>query len=80
MKIYGMDGKKNLVGERVRARREAKGMTQEELAHAMQREGVVIEQKAVSRMERGERLVPDYELLVLAGVLGVSLEWLLTGK
>lgn len=80
MKIYGMDGKKNIVGERVKAKREDKEMTQEELAHAMQREGVIIEQKAISRIELGQRLVPDYELLVLSKVLGVSLEWLLTGK
>lgn len=80
MKIYGMDGKKNIVGERVKDKREAKRLTQEELAHAMQREGVIIEQKAISRIELGQRLVPDYELLVLSKVLGVSLEWLLTGK
>ena len=80
MKIYGMDGKKNVIGERVKARREKKGMAQEELAHALQREGVVIEQKAISRIERGERLVLDYELLALSHVLEVSLTWLLTGK
>lgn len=80
MKIYGMDGKKNIVGERVKAKRENKGLTQEELAHAMQREGVIIEQKAISRIELGQRLVPDYELLVLSKALDVSLEWLLTGK
>ena len=80
MKIYVMDGKKNIVGERVKAKRENKGLTQEELAHAMQREGVIIEQKAISRIELGQRLVPDYELLVLSKALDVSLEWLLTGK
>lgn len=43
MKIYGIDGKKNIVGKRIKAQREAKHMTQEELAHAMQCEGVIIE-------------------------------------
>ena len=80
MKIYGIDGKKNIAGNRVKAQREAKHMTQEELAHAMQREGVTIEQKAISRIELGQRLVLDYELLALSKVLGVSPEWLLTDE
>lgn len=55
-------------------------MTQEELAHAMQCEGVIIEQKAISRIELSQRLVPDYELLAFSKVLGVSVERLLTDE
>lgn len=80
MKIYGIDGKKNIVGKRIKAKREAKHMTQEELAHAMQCEGVIIEQKAISRIELSQRLVPDYELLAFSKVLGVSVERLLTDE
>ena len=43
----------------------------------MQVEGVQISQKAVSRIESGERVVADYELLILSKVLGVALEWLI---
>lgn len=46
----------------------------------LQLEDVIIEQKAVSRIELGERLVTDYELLALAKVLKVSVMWLLTGE
>ncbi len=48
-----------------------------QLAARMQVEGVQISQKAVSRIESGERVVADYELLILSKVLGVPLEWLM---
>lgn len=38
---------------------------------------VSIGQKAISRIEQGERVVADYELLALAKVLDVSPLWLL---
>lgn len=38
---------------------------------------VQIGQMAVSRIETGKRVVPDFELPVIAGVLGVSTDWLL---
>ena len=46
----------------------------------LQLENVILEQKAISRIEHGERLISDYELLAFAKVLKVSLSWLLTGK
>ncbi|MCI8473494.1 MAG: helix-turn-helix transcriptional regulator [Clostridiales bacterium] len=46
----------------------------------LQLENVILEQKAISRIERGERLISDYELLAFSKVLKVSLSWLLTGK
>ena len=38
--------------------------------------GVTMERDSVSRIEIGTRFVTDYELTVLAKVLGVSMEWL----
>ena len=38
--------------------------------------GVTMERDSVSRIEIGTRFVTDYELAVLARVLGVSMEWL----
>ena len=43
----------------------------------VQVEGVIIERDSISRIEIGTRFVPDYELLVFAQVLGVSVPWLL---
>ena len=35
-----------------------------------------MERDSVSRIEIGTRFVTDYELAVLAKILGVSMEWL----
>ncbi len=77
MKIYNYQGKANLCGERVRQARQALGLSQEELASKVQLSGVGLEQKALSRIERGLRVVADYELLQLARALEVSPLWLL---
>ena len=46
----------------------------------MQIEGIQLTQRAISRIETGERLVADYELLCLAKVLNVDLHWLLDSE
>lgn len=80
MKIYGIDGKMNLVGGRIRSLREERKLTQSELAARLQLMNVIVEQKAISRIELGTRLVADYELLAFSRIFNVSLEWLLTGQ
>lgn len=57
--------------------REGKKLSQEQLAAWLQLEGLYINQKAISRIETGERVVADYELLYLAKVLRVRVEDLL---
>lgn len=54
-----------------------KRLTQEALAAKLQIEGVTMERDSLSRIEIGTRFVTDYELKVLAKVLGVSPLWLL---
>lgn len=61
MKIYRPEGRCNISGERVRAARERAG----------------ISQKAISRIETGDRIVADYELEYLADALGVTIYYLL---
>lgn len=80
MKIYGINGKMNLIGSRVRDRRLFLQLTQTQLAARLQLNGISLEQKAISRIELGERVVADYELLALSQVLGVSICWLLDTK
>ena len=82
MKIYGINGKKNIIGPRIKYIREKNNWTQSDLAAKLQIEDVIVEQKAISRMELGLRLITDYELLALAlaKVLKVSAVWLLTGE
>lgn len=77
VKIYRPDGKCNIAGEKVKAARERAGLSQEQLAAKIQLAGLNLGQKAISRIELGERIVADYELDFLAGALGVSIYYLL---
>lgn len=38
---------------------------------------MILSQKCISRMEKGERFITDYELLILSKVLKKDLYWLL---
>ena len=71
MRIYTLDG------ARVKEARLRLGLSQEELAVKLQLLGLQIGQMAVSRIETGKRLVPDFELPILAEALGVTTDWLL---
>lgn len=73
MKIYNYNGFANISGPKIREVRERRGWTQEELAAKLQLENVVLSQKSISRIEQRERVVSDYELLVLARVLNTDL-------
>lgn len=77
LNIYGFHGKSNLSGDRIRAARTRKKMSQTELAAKMQLEGIQMAQDSISRVEIGTRFVPDYELPLYAKILDVSVEWLL---
>ncbi len=70
-------GKFNCSGTRIRRRRKELKLSQEQLAAKLQLAGLDITQKAISRMETGLRVVPDYEIPFLADALGVSILWLL---
>jgi class 3 adenylate cyclase len=60
------------MGERIRTRREHMGLTQRDVAHALQ-----VSNQAVSKWERGEN-APDIETLAgLGRLLGVSVDFLL---
>ncbi len=77
MKIY-YNEKKNICGTKVREARLNKKLTQENFAAKLQVEGINIERNSISRLESGKRLVADYELKVIADVLGVDVDWLLS--
>ena len=77
MRIYDFEGKKNISGDRIHQARTTMRLSQADLAARMQVNGVGIEREAVSKIETGYRFVTDYELMVFAKVLGVSVEWLI---
>lgn len=77
MRIYDFEGKKNISGDRIHQARTTMRLSQADLAARMQVSGVNIEREAISKIETGDRFVTDYELMVFAKVLGVSVEWLI---
>jgi len=76
LRIYDFNGEKNISGDRIHQARTAIRLSQSDLAARMQVNGVTIEREAISKIETGDRFVTDYELLMFAKVLGVSMEWL----
>ena len=70
----------NLCGKRVKLARVDKEMNQLELATALNVDfGIEMNQYSISQLERGSRFVKDFELVALAEILGVSINWLLFG-
>ena len=68
---------KNLIYRNLRSRRMAAGLSQSQLAAKMRVWGVDMPQQSISRVERNERYVLDYELAVLCEILHVEPEELL---
>ena len=77
MKIYNFYGKKNICGDRVHEARTRQRISQADLAARLQIAGITIERDSISRIEIGTRFVADYELMIIAEVLSVSVDWLL---
>ena len=77
MRLLTLEGKYNICGDRVRIARENQRLSQEALAARIQLNGHSLTQKAISRIETGVRVVPDYEIPLLADALKVSPLWLL---
>ena len=77
MKIY-WDGKsKNIIGDKVKKLRKERGYTQKHLAELLQLEGYEFSDLTILRIEQGSRFVPDYEVVILAKVFGITTDELL---
>lgn len=77
MRMLIKNGKINSCGERIKELRQMLGISQNDLAVKLQLVGLGITQKTISRIETGDRVVPDYELKYFAEALGVSVGFLL---
>ena len=62
----------NIISDNLRKYRKAKGFSQEALAAQMQLLGVDINQPLISKIERNERFVKDFELVCFCKVLQIS--------
>lgn len=74
MKILRFRESHNLTGPQIKKLRKRKGLTQEQVVAKMQVAGIQIDQKAISRIETGDRVITDYELMCLAEILGASID------
>ena len=70
-------GNRTLIGARVEQARKELGMKQKELLAQLQVNGVDMNASALSKLEGQVRSVNDFEIVALANILNVSVDWLL---
>ena len=70
-------GDKNIIGSKVVAIRKSKGIKQREFLARLQTFGLDISQTSLSRLEGQYRLVQDYEVVLIAKALEISVGYLL---
>ena len=70
-------GTKNIVGSKVLAIRRKQGLKQKDFLARLQVLGMEISATGLSRLEGQYRLVQDFEVVILAKVLGISTDQLL---
>lgn len=73
-------GAKNIVAKRVKELREARGLSQRELACELQLHGCDMEKGMITNIEAGKRRVTDMELKAFVEVFDVDYAHLLDGK
>lgn len=67
---------KNIIHDRLRKARAERGISQTDLAAKMQLLNVNIDQQMISKIEKNQRQVTDYELTCICKCLNVSLDWM----
>lgn len=77
MKQITYQNNKNIIFNRVREARLRCGFSQEQLAAQMQIMCLNIDQQMISRIEKNQRQVTDYEAACLCKCLRVNFEWLI---
>ena len=70
-------GNRNVVGVRVAEARRRLNMPQRILLAKLQVKGIELNASGLSKLEGQHRYVMDFELLALADVLDVKVDWLL---
>lgn len=77
MKKIEFYNNKNIIFARLKQARKEKKLSQAELAAKLQVCNINVDQQIISRIEKNERQVTDYEVACICKCLGVSPEWLL---
>ncbi len=68
------------IGSRIRQRRLRLGSTQDQVRERMELYSVSMTRAQFSRIENGELVLDVVQIIALAEVLGVTLDWVLLGK
>lgn len=79
-KLKAPNGRNNLCGPSIARIRQAKNLSQRELARRMQVMGYDVDNYAIRRIETGERFVTDVEIKAFARALSVSYAELIDGE
>lgn len=69
-------GNRNICGAKIEKKRKELGMKQIDLLTQLQIKGVELTASGLSKLEGQLRNVSDYELVAIAEILGVSINWL----
>lgn len=77
MKKIEFYNNKNIISERLKQARKEKRMSQTELAARLQVLNINIDQQMISKIEKNERQVTDYEVACICHCLQLSPQWLL---
>ena len=80
VRIYWYEGKKNIIGDKIKTLRKEKGLSQKALAEQLQLMGYDFNDLTILRIENGDSFVADYELRALAEFFKVSADYLLEKK
>jgi HTH-type transcriptional regulator, cell division transcriptional repressor len=70
--------RRNIIGRRIREARLKSNppVSQDDLAGRLAGKDIVLDQTAISRIERQDRYLMDYEVAAIAKCLKVSIAWL----
>ncbi len=67
------NGRKNLLGIKMREVRKTRGISQRQVADDLAELGLVVDKNAVQRMESGQRFITDIELITIAKYLEIPI-------
>lgn len=73
-------GEKNLISTRLKELRESHGLSQRDLARALQLSGTDMDKNVITRIETNKRYVTDLELKALSELFHVSYNYLIDGE
>lgn len=73
-------GEKNLISSRLKELRQIHGMSQRDLARALQLSGIDMDKNVITRIETNKRYVTDLELKAISELFHVSYDYLIDGE